>query len=98
MRKSLAYQRLSDFSITAIPISHPFLRKIKYENALLRLYYLNTCNGLLCCIANVENAAYASNYAEPEIIFALYNAILSIKTVDFCTNICYSILSILEEG
>jgi len=64
MRESLAYQRLSDFLIIAIPIQHPFLRKIKYENAPSRLHSLNASNYLLCCITNAENAAFASNYAE----------------------------------
>ena len=53
----------------------PILRKIKYENALSRLHSLNASNNLLCCIADVENAAFASNRAEPKIIFALYNVI-----------------------
>lgn len=98
MRESLAYQRLSDFLIIAIPIQHPFLRKIKYENALSQLHSLNTCNDLLCCISNVENAVFASNRAESWIIFASYNAIFDAELVDFYMNICYSILSTFEEG
>ena len=98
MRKSLAYQRLSNCPITAIPISHPFLRKIKYENAPSRLHSLNASDDPLCCISNVENAVFASNHAESWIIFASYNAIFDAEPVDFYMNICYSILSTFEEG
>ena len=98
VRKSLVYQRVLNFPIIAIPISHTFLRKIKYENALSRLHSLNAANDLPCCITDVENAAFVSNYADVKIIFALYNAIFGYLLVDFYTNICYSIFSILEEG
>lgn len=98
MRESLAYQRLSDFLIIAIPIQHPFLRKIKYENALSRLHSLNASNNQLCCIVNVENAIFVSNCENIKTIFASINAIISIKQVDFYVNICYSILSTFEEG
>ena len=95
---NIAYFSCVLLFITAIPISHTFLRKIKYENALSRLHSLNAANDLPCCITDVENAAFVSNCAEVKIIFALYNAIFGDLLVDSYTNICYSIFSILEEG
>lgn len=98
IRKSLVYQGLSNFPYHRNSHFAPILRKIKYENALSQLHSLNTCNDLLCCISNVENAVFASNRAESWIIFASYNAIFDAELVDFYMNICYSILSTFEEG
>ena len=65
---------------------------------LSRLHSLNASGDPLCCITNAENAAFASNYAESLVIFALYNTIFDAEPVDFYTNVCYSILSTFEEG
>ena len=65
---------------------------------LSRLHSLNASNYLLCCITNVENKIFMSNCANIQGIFALYNVIFDDLLVDFYTNICCSIFSILEEG
>ena len=67
-------------------------------DTLSRLHSLSASNNLLCCITNEENAAFASNCANMKVAFVLVDAISSIKTIDFYTNICYSILSTFEEG
>lgn len=98
VRKSLVYQGLSNFPYHRNSHFAPILHKIKYENALSQLQSLNTCNDLLCCITNAENAAFASNYAESWIIFVSYDVIFDAELVDFYMNVCYNILSTFEEG